>query len=61
MAATVLVTADNTADEKKKQRALQYMANNLTTLEIERLEMMAKSQQARAMLNENWGLLQTMI
>lgn len=61
MAATVLVTANNTADEKKKQRALQYLANNLSTLEIERLEQMAKSQQARAMLNENWGLLQTMI
>lgn len=61
MATTVIVTANTPADEKKKTKALQFMANNLTALEIERLETMARSSKARAMLNENWGLLQTMI
>ena len=61
MAATILVTASNKAEEQKKTKALQFMANNLTVQEIERLEQMARSAKARAMLNENWGLLQSMI
>ena len=61
MAATILVTASNKAEEQKKAKAFQYMDNNLTVQEIERLEQMARSAKARAMLNENWSLLQSMI
>lgn len=61
MATTVIVTANTPAEEQKKTKALQFMANNLTTMEVERLEIMARSTKARAMLNENWGFLQTMI
>ena len=60
MAATILVTASNKAEEQKKVKALQSMTT-LSAQELERLEQMVKSTKARAMLNENWGLLQTMI
>ena len=61
MAATVIVTKSNKAEEAKISKALQFMANNLTVQEISRLEEMARSEKARAMLNENWSLLKTMI
>ena len=61
MPETILVTAHSKAEEQKKSKALQYMSNNLSLLEIQRLEEMARSGKARAMLNENWKLLKTMI
>lgn len=59
--ATVIVTADNKTEEIKKIKALQFMANNLTLQEIERLEEMARSGKAREMLNNNWALLKSFI
>lgn len=61
MAATILATGNNPEEINKKVKALQYMANNLSIQEIQRLEEMARSAKARAMLNENWGMLKTMI
>ena len=60
MAATILVTASNKAEEQKKAKSLQFLAT-LSVQELDRLEQMAKSTKARGMLNENWSLLQTMI
>ena len=61
MAATVIITAKSRTEEQKISKALQFMANNLTPLEIERLEEMARSAKAREMLNNNWGLLKSFI
>lgn len=61
MAATVIITAKSKTEEQKKSKALQYMANNLTIQEIERLEEMARSSKAREMLNTNWAFLQSFI
>ena len=61
MAATVIVTGSNKTEENKKSKALQFMANNLSLQEIERLEKMARSAKARDMLNNNWVLLQSFI
>lgn len=61
MAATVIITAKSKAEEQKKSKALQFMANNLTVQEIERLEEMARSNKAREMLNSNWAFLKSFI
>lgn len=61
MAATIIVTASNKTEETKKAKALQYMANNLSIQEIERLEEMARSSKAREMLNSNWAFLKSFI
>ncbi len=61
MAAIVKVTGSNSVITEKKQKALQFMNDHLDVQEIARLEEMARSKKARAMLNENWGLLQSMI
>ena len=61
MAATILITAATKQEESKKQKALQYMSNNLSITEIERLEEMARSQKAREMLTNNWALLKSFI
>lgn len=61
MAATVKVTGSNPVELSKKQKALQFMNDNLSVQEISRLEEMSKSDKARAMLNENWSMLKTMI
>lgn len=61
MAATVIVIAANTAEENKKAKSLQYLADNTTPLELERLEQMAKSENARGMLNDNWPMLKSML
>lgn len=61
MAATILITATLKEDETKKVKAFQYMNNNLSVLEILRLEEMARSKKARLMLNENWAMLKSFI
>lgn len=61
MAATLIITAATKTEEAKKTKALQYMANNLSLLEIERLEEMARSKNAREMLTGNWELLKSFI
>lgn len=61
MAATVLVTATNKQEELKKTKALQFMANNLSLVEIQRLEEMARSKKAREMLSSNWAMLKSFI
>lgn len=61
MAATIIVTASNKTEETKKAKALQYMANNLSIQEIEKLEEMARSAKAREMLNSNWAFLKSFI
>lgn len=61
MAATVKVTGSNPLELSKKQQALQSMNDTLSVLEISRLHEMSKSAKARAMLNENWAMLKTMI
>ena len=61
MAATVKVTGSNPVELSEKQKALQFMNDQLTVQEISRLEEMARSAKARAMLNENWSMLKTMI
>lgn len=61
MAATVKVTGSNPVELSKKQKALQFMNDQLSVQEISRLEEMARSEKARAMLNDNWGMLKTMI
>ncbi len=61
MASTVIVTGSNKIEENKKSKALQFMANNLSLQEIERLEKMARSAKARDLLNNNWALLQSFI
>lgn len=61
MAATILITAPNKQEENKKTKALQFMANNLSMQELERLEEMARSAKARDMLNNNWSLLKSFI
>jgi hypothetical protein len=57
MAATILITGKTPNEEAKKTKALQYMADNLTLQEIERLEVMARSPKARNMLNNKWAFL----
>jgi hypothetical protein len=59
--ATILITGISKEEVQKKEKALQYQANNLTLLEIQRLEEMARSTKARAMLNENWSMLKSFI
>ncbi len=59
--ANVLVSAINKNEEIKKVKALQFMANNLSVQEIERLEEMARSSKARDLLNNNWAMLQSFI
>lgn len=61
MAATIVITANSKEEEIKKQKALQFMANNLTMQELERLEKMARSAKARDMLNNKWGFLKMYI
>ena len=61
MAATAIVTASNSGEVIKKQKALQFIANNSSLQEIQRLEELARSPKARAMLNENWAMLHSMI
>jgi len=61
MARTLLITATHKADEEKKEKAFQFMNNNLSIQEILRLEEMARSKKARVMLNENWAMLQSFI
>lgn len=60
-AATVVITGTSNEEVTKKTKALQFMANNLSTLEIERLEQMARSEKAREMLTNNWPMLQSFI
>lgn len=60
-ATTILITGSDEAEVKAKQKALQYMNNNLTQLEVQRLEVMARSEKARALLNDNWPMLQSFI
>ncbi|MFV8280558.1 hypothetical protein ACNKXS_03385 [Christiangramia marina] len=57
MAATILITGNNPEEETKKTKALQYMANNLSMDQIEKLEKMARSPKARKMLDTNWTFL----
>jgi len=61
MAATIIITGNSKEEISKKRKALQYMANNLSLQEIQRLEEMARSAKARAMLNENWSMLKSFI
>lgn len=61
MAATIIVTAKNAVEENKKAKALQYMNNNLSVQQIERLEEMARSEKARDLLDNNWALLKSFI
>ncbi len=60
-ATTIIITGTSKEEVSKKTKALQYQANNLNLLEIERLEEMARSPKARAMLNTNWGMLKSFI
>jgi len=61
MAATLIVTANTPEEEAKKVKAFQFMNNNLSLQQIERLEQMAKSPKARKMLDTNWGFLKMYI
>ena len=61
MAATVIITATSKEDEAKKQKALQFMANNLSLQQVSRLEEMARSSKAREMLDQNWEFLKSFI
>ncbi len=61
MAATILITANSKEEETKKTKALQFMANNLSLKEIERLEQMARSAKALDMLNNKWAFLKMYI
>lgn len=61
MATTLVVTASTPEEETKKVKAFQYMNNNLSLQQIERLEQMAKSPKARKMLDTNWGFLKMYI
>ncbi|MGB7841152.1 MAG: hypothetical protein WBL21_00065 [Salinimicrobium sp.] len=61
MAANVTVTGDSPEEELKKKKALSYIGNNCSMLEIERLEKMARSSKAREMLNKNWAFLKMYI
>lgn len=59
-ATTVLITGTTNEEVQKKSKSLQAIAN-LSLLEIQRLEEMAKSKKARVMLNENWTMLKSFI
>ncbi len=61
MAATILITGNSPEEETKKTKALQYMANNLSMDQIEKLEKMARSPKARKMLDTNWTFLKMYI
>jgi len=61
MAANVIVTGNTPEEEMKKTKALNFIANNCSTLEIERLEKMARSSKAREMLNKKWAFLKMYI
>lgn len=61
MAANVTVTGNTPDEELKKKKALSYIANNCSMLEIERLEKMARSSKAREMLNKKWAFLKMYI
>jgi hypothetical protein len=60
-ATTIIITGTSKEEVQKKEKALQYQANNLSLLEIQRLEEMARSPKARQMLNENWPMLKSFI
>jgi len=60
-ATTIIITGTTNEEVSKKTKALQYMSNNLSLLEIQRLEEMARSPKARQMLNENWPMLKSFI
>ncbi len=61
MAATILITAKSKVEQEKFSKALQFMANNLSVQQIERLEEMARSSKARKMLDHNWPMLKSFI
>lgn len=61
MAATIVVSANTKEEEVKKTKALQFMANNLSIDQIEKLEKMARSPKARKMLDTNWAFLKMYI
>ncbi len=61
MAATLIISANTAEEVKKKTKAFQFMSNNLSIQQIERLEEMARSAKARDMLDNNWSLLKSFI
>lgn len=61
MAATIVIMGKNPEEEKKKTKALQYIGNNLTLDQIEKLEKMARSSKARDMLTNKWAFLKMYI
>lgn len=61
MATKIIVTAPNKEGEEAISKALEYMVNNLSVLEITRLEIMARSKKAKDLLNNNWGFLKGFI
>jgi len=61
MPATILITANTKEEEAKKQKIFQYMNNNLSMDQIEKLGKMAESPKARKNLDNNWGFLKMYI
>lgn len=61
MAATIVVSANTKEEEVKKTKALQFMANNLSIDQIEKLEKMARSPKAKKLLDTNWLFLKMYI
>lgn len=60
-AATIVVMGDTPEETAQKQQSLNYLAQNATAQELERLTTLAKSPKARKMLNENWWMLKAYV
>tara|TARA_B100000929_G_scaffold276002_1_gene250342 strand:+ start:34 stop:225 length:192 start_codon:yes stop_codon:yes gene_type:complete len=59
--ATIVVLGKTQEETTKKQESLNYLAQNATVLELERLAELAKSPKARKMLNQNWFMLKAYV
>lgn len=58
---TITVKGSNAIDENIKARALQSIANNLTTSQLEKINELATNPKARAFIDNKFNLLKSFL
>ena len=58
MATTITIKGSNLISEKQRAGALQFMADNLSDDELNKLHQLAKSSKSRNALATNWDFIQ---
>jgi hypothetical protein len=57
----VTVNGSNPISIQERQKQLQFMADNLTDDELDKLYILSKSPKARKKLQTSWGLIRKMV